>query len=30
VLEYIPILEGESVENYILRMAEIVKNNNND
>lgn len=28
-LEHIPILEGESIENYILRMAEIVKKNNN-
>lgn len=27
-LEHIPILEGESIENYILRMAEIVKKNN--
>lgn len=29
-LEHIPILEGESIENYILRMAEIVKKNNNE
>ena len=29
-LEYIPILEGESIENYILRMAEIVKRNNHE
>lgn len=28
VLEHIPILEGETIENYILRMAEIVKNKN--
>jgi len=26
VLEHIPIIEGESIEAYILRMAEIVKN----
>lgn len=30
VLEHIPMLEGESIETYILRMAEIVKNNNNE
>ena len=30
VLEYIPILEGEPIETYVLRMAEIVKNNNNE
>lgn len=30
VLEHIPILEGESIETYILRMAEIVKKNNNE
>jgi hypothetical protein len=30
VLEHIPVLEGETIENYILRMAEIVKNNNNE
>lgn len=29
-LEHIPILEGESMETYILRMAEIVKKNNNE
>lgn len=29
-LEHIPILEGESMENYIFRMAEIIKNNNNE
>lgn len=27
-LEHIPISEGESIENYILRMAEIIKKNN--
>lgn len=29
-LEYVPVLEGETIENYILRMAEIVKKNNNE
>ncbi len=30
LLEHIPILEGETIETYILRMAEIVKKNNNE
>ena len=30
VLEHIPILEGEPIEDYILRMTEIVKKNNNE
>jgi hypothetical protein len=30
VLEHIPVLEGESMENYILRIAEIVKNNTHE
>lgn len=29
-LEHIPTLEGESIEDYILRMAEIVKNKNHE
>lgn len=29
-LEHVPVLEGETIENYILRMAEIVKKNNNE
>jgi len=30
VLEHIPVLEGESIETYILRMAEIVNNHNHE
>ncbi|HWS60416.1 MAG TPA: hypothetical protein VN182_05765 [Flavobacterium sp.] len=29
-LEHIPFLEGESIEDYVERMAEIIKNNNNE